>query len=135
MTVLDRVFFRPMPPAFVSVTRLSTLLTSPPLAGRYGRLRGEIPTGINVLVDGNNYAATVNADGTWTIAQGVITPVLAVDTYDVTATASFTGGPDVVDPTSGELIVESAMSAYEVGPGTDVAYGSSVSGVAYGFKP
>lgn len=134
-SVLDRTFLRPMNGLFIRVDRKATSDTSPEMTGRYSRLRGASPSSISVVVDGNSYPATINADGTWSVSQGTISPALTIgQTYDITATATYSGGETVVDRTTDELHIQSSLAAYEAGSGSGVAYGSSASGVAYGFK-
>ena len=133
--IKDRVFLRPMTSTFVRINRQTTSELSPEITGSYGRFRGDIPVSISVTVDGNSYPATVNPDGTWSIAQGVISPdLVSGTTYDVTAIATYPSGDTVADRTVDELTIEAPLVAYEAGPNTDIAYGSSTTGTAYGFN-
>lgn len=56
-----------------------TRLRSPALRGRVGRPDSVI----HVIIEGNNYVATNNGDGTWTLPAGIIQPDLADGVYDV----------------------------------------------------
>ena len=62
---------------------------------------------ILVEVNGFNYVATNNGNGTWTLADNVITPNLIDNTYDVIATATDTAGNIGIDLTTDELIIDS----------------------------
>jgi hypothetical protein len=70
---------------------------------------------IEVLVDGNSYAATNNGGGTWTLADGAVS-ALADGTYNVTANATDLAGNTGTDGTSGELLVDTIGPAVTVTP-------------------
>ena len=61
---------------------------------------------IDVTVDGATYRATNNGNGTWTLADDVITPALAHGQYDVLATATTKLCDSAIDFTTGELNVD-----------------------------
>lgn len=60
---------------------------------------------INVTIDGNNYIATNNGDGSWTIAAGTITPDLAEGTYEVAVSASDLALNTATDASNNELVI------------------------------
>lgn len=86
----------------VAITPLTTMDTSPALAGTVS----DPAATIDVAVDGSNYAATNNGDGTWSLAQGTITPALAVGTYDVVVTATDALLNEGTDGTTNELVIQ-----------------------------
>ena len=88
-----------------TVTALVTADTTPELNGLLGTANPAAT--VSVTVDGNVYAATNNADGTWTLADGTITPALAIGTYDVDVTVT-DGGDMGSDLTTNELTIQSA---------------------------
>lgn len=61
---------------------------------------------IQVTVDGNGYAATNNADGTWTLADNTISPLLTEGIYNVSVTATDTVGNIGSDSTIDELEID-----------------------------
>jgi len=89
-----------MPPS-VSVDPLTTIDTTPPLSGEV-----EVGASVEVTVGGATYPATNHGDGTWTLADNVITPGLIGGTYNVTATATDSVGNVGVDDTTGELFID-----------------------------
>jgi hypothetical protein len=98
----------------VTVTSLGTQDTTPPLSGTV-----DDPTAtIQVTVNGANYSATNNGDGTWTLADNTITPALAVGVYEVTATATDTAGNVGTDATTNELTIRSKTLVTDVWGGT-----------------
>ena len=85
----------------VTVVFLATNDTTPELTGT---VNDTVAT-IFVTVDGNGYAATNNADGTWKLADDTISPALAVATYDVAVTATDAAGNVGSDGTTDELTI------------------------------
>ncbi len=82
----------------VTVDPLTTTDTTPELTGTVSYSAATV----QVTVDGNTYAATNNGNGTWTLADDMISPALAIGIYDVVAEADAGGGP-VSDGTTNEL--------------------------------
>ncbi len=87
----------------VTVDALTTTDTTPELTGTV--VDTDPATTVEVTVNGIAYAATNNGDGTWTLADNTITPALADGTYDVTVTATDTGGNIGTDATVNELVI------------------------------
>ena len=94
----------------VTVGELTTNDTTPELTGA---VDDEDAT-VVVTVDGDDYAATNNGDGTWTLADGEITPALAEGTYDVGVTATDLAGNDGTDATDDELVVDTTAPTVTV---------------------
>ncbi len=67
---------------------------------------------IELTVGGNTFPVTNNGDGTWTLAQGSITPNMVEGTYDVVLTATDSLGNSGSDATTDELTVD--LTAPEV---------------------
>ncbi len=88
----------------ITIDTYATSITSPQLTGTIDDANATI----DIEVDGSNYAATNNADGTWTLAAGQITS-LADATYDVIATATDQSGNIGTDGTSDELIISQTV--------------------------
>ena len=94
----------------VTVDTLTTNNTSPQLTGTVD----DPAATINVNVDGNNYAAVNNGDGTWTLAAGSIAPALTDGTYDVAVSA--TNGEVGTDSTTNELVIDTTGPTVTVTP-------------------
>ncbi|MCY2931050.1 MAG: cadherin-like domain-containing protein, partial [Planctomycetota bacterium] len=60
---------------------------------------------IAVTVGGQTYPAVNNGDGTWTLADDVVSPALGRGVYDVQVTATDDAGNHGADATTNELIV------------------------------
>ncbi|MFP6767199.1 MAG: Ig-like domain-containing protein, partial [Planctomycetaceae bacterium] len=88
----------------VTVDLLTTNDTTPALSGTVD----DTAAGIVVTVDGQTNAATNNGDGTWTLADGMLT-VLAEGTYDVSVTATDPVGNAGTDATLDELLIDSSL--------------------------
>lgn len=87
----------------VSVDPLVTADTTPALSGGVN----DPSASVEVTVDGNSYAAVNNADGTWDLADGVITPALAVGVYDVEVEATSADGDHTgINQSTDELEIE-----------------------------
>jgi glucose/arabinose dehydrogenase len=86
----------------VTVNALATNDRTPPLSGTVS-LAGAT---IQVTVNGITYNATNNGNGTWSLADNVISPALADGTYDVRVTATSLSNPIGVDATSNELVID-----------------------------
>lgn len=85
----------------ITVNSLTTTSVSPELTGTVD----DTTATVSVNVNGTDYPATNNGDGTWTLPAGTISPDLAVGVYDVAASATNTQGTGV-DVTVNELTVE-----------------------------
>jgi len=92
----------------VRVDALSTDDTTPELTGTVS----DPGVAITVSVDGADYAATNNGDGTWTVADGTVA-ALAEGTYDVTATATVSG-LEATDNTTDELVIDTTAPTVTV---------------------
>jgi len=91
----------------VAVDSLVTTDSTPSLSGEV-----DDPTAtIQVSVDGNTYPAVNNGDGTWTLDDDTISPLLDPGIYDVAVVATNVDGYGV-DGTVNELVV---ISPYVVG--------------------
>ena len=88
----------------VTIDPLTTASGSPELTGTV--TDDDPATAITVTVDGNDYSATNNGDGTWTLAAGTISPDLTDGVYDVQITGEDSSGNVGVDNTSDELTVD-----------------------------
>ena len=88
----------------ITVDTYGTSITSPQLTGTVD----DVLATISVDVDGNNYPATNNGDGTWTLAAGLIAS-LADGTYDVVAYASDQAGNLGTDATTDELVISQSV--------------------------
>ena len=84
------VSIKPATGVTATVDPLSTADTTPQLTGTVS----DPAATIDVTVDGNNYVATNNGDGTWTLADNTISPALTEGIYDVAVTV--TGGSETV---------------------------------------
>jgi len=85
----------------VTVDTLTTNDDTPPLTGTID----EPDATISVNVDGTDYPATNNGDGTWTLADDTIAPALGEGTYDVAVTATDPAGNVGTDATTDELTI------------------------------
>lgn len=88
----------------VTVNTLTTADNRPQLTGTVSDITATVSINVNAL----NFAATNNGNGTWTLADNAITPALADNTYNVTATATDTLGNSATDGTTNELRVLTA---------------------------
>ncbi len=91
------------------VVTVDTLLTndnSPSLSGTVD----DPAAAISVTVDGNTYDATNNGDGTWMLADNIISPALSDGTYDVTVTATDAASNVGTDSTTDELIIDTTSN-------------------------
>ena len=85
----------------VTVDSLNTSDSTP-------QLRGTVDDNgatIAVTVDSNTYTATNNGDGTWTLADNTISPVLSGGTYDLVIAATDSAGNVGNDSTTNELAI------------------------------
>ncbi len=100
-----------------TVDALVTTDTTPELTGTLADGGGSDVNNatINVNVDGADYAATNNADGTWTVADGAIA-ALAEGTYEVVVTVTDEGGNTGTDVTTDELVVDTTDPVVTVDP-------------------
>lgn len=84
----------------ITVDTYATSITSPQLTGTIDDANATI----DIEVDGSNYSATNNTDGTWMLNAGDIAS-LTDGTYDVVATATDQSGNTGTDVSSDELII------------------------------
>ncbi|MEL6561157.1 MAG: LamG-like jellyroll fold domain-containing protein, partial [Bacteroidota bacterium] len=96
----------------VSVTSEVTQVVSPAING----LTDDNSATINVTVDGNDYIATNNGDGSWTVAAGTITPDLTEGTYEIIVNASDLALNNSTDATNNELIIVGNPVATDANP-------------------
>jgi len=89
-------------PPVVTVDPLGTNDPSPALTGTVDDSNATI----EITVDGRAYAAINNGDGTWTLPDDTIAPLLADGTYDVEAAATNQAQLTGHDGSSGELTVD-----------------------------
>jgi hypothetical protein len=94
----------------VTVNLLTTNDTTPELTGTVD----DTAATIQVTVNGNNYAATNNGDGTWTLADNTIAPALAEGVWEVAVTATDGAGNVGSDGTTNELTVDTTASTVTV---------------------
>lgn len=96
----------------VAVNFLKTGDGTPQLTGTV-----DDPTAVvTVNVNGKDYLAVNNGDGTWTLPDNTIDPALPNSTYEVTATAKDPLGNTGVDATTNELIVDTTLPQVIVTP-------------------
>ncbi len=88
----------------VTVSALTTTDYTPALNGTVS----DPAATVRVTVGGQTYIATNNGDGTWTLADNIISPALAVGTYDVYVTATDPVGNVGVDASVDELVINRA---------------------------
>jgi len=93
----------------VSVDELRTNDTTPELTGRVD----DPAATIVVAVDGNDYNAVNNGDGTWTVPDNTVA-ALNDGTYDVLATATNAQGNNTTDTTADELTIETVVPGVTV---------------------
>ena len=85
----------------VGVDGLITNDTTPALTGTVD----DSTAVVSVTVDGQTVSATNNGDGTWSVADDVLS-ALSEGTYDVSVVASDSAGNEGSDGTSGELVID-----------------------------
>ncbi len=86
----------------IGVTAQATNNTSPQIKGTVN----DSTATIMVTVNGQDYPATNNGDGTWMLASGAISPALGEATYDVVAKATDAAGNNGTDATLDELVID-----------------------------
>jgi hypothetical protein len=97
----------------VTVDPITSNDTSPQLTGTI-----DDPTAtVIVTVNGIDYIAVNNGDGTWTLPDDTINSALSEGTYDILVTATDGTGNPGTDPTIDELVIESTDSSEESGSG------------------
>ena len=94
----------------VGVDIASTNETSPEISGTID----DAAASVSVDVDGSSYTAEVFADGTWSVAEGTVSPPLGNGTYDVVATATDLAGNSSSDATIDELQIDATAPAVTV---------------------
>ena len=72
---------------------------------------------VTVTVNGTDYTATNNGNGTWTLADNTITALLD-GSYDIVVTATDTAGNNGSDGTTNELTVDTTAPTITVTPQT-----------------
>ena len=106
----------------VTVDSLTTFDTTPALTGTVN----DTSASIEVTVDGNNYAATNNGDGTWSLADNTISPALGGGTYEIAVTATDTAGNIGNDSSSDEVTIAIAgVTITQTNSSTDVGEGGA----------
>jgi serralysin len=88
-------------PPVVTVNALTTSDATPALSGTIDDPNATI----EVQVNGQILTATNNGDGTWTLADNLLSP-LADGTYDVQVSATDLAGNTGTDTSTGELVIE-----------------------------
>ncbi len=101
-------------PPVVGVDTLTTSDQSPQLTGTVVDADPAIDVTVTVNVNGFDFAATNNGDGTWTLADNTITPALADGTYDVSVSATDSGGNTGNDGTTNELTIDTTAPTVTV---------------------
>ena len=86
----------------VTIDFLTTTDSTPELTGTVD----DNTATVFVTLGGNTLTATNNQDGTWTLADNVISQILADGTYDVVLTASDPVNNTSNDTTSNELVID-----------------------------
>lgn len=87
----------------VAIAPLMTSDSTPPLTGTV-----DDPTAaVTVTLNGESYAAVVDGNGNWTVADDTIDPPLTDGTYDVVVEATDAVGNVGIDATEDELVVDS----------------------------
>lgn len=97
------VAFDPVAPV-VTVDALTTQDTTPPLSGTVD----DPDASIEVSVGEQTVSATNDGDGTWSLGDGTLTPLVA-GTYDVVVTATDTLGNTATDDSTDELVIEGGI--------------------------
>ena len=98
-------------PPTVTVNSLSTGDTTPPLTGTVN----DNTATVFITVSGRTYSAVNNGNGTWTLADNMIAPALAVGAYNVTAEAVDLAGNFGVDATTNELTITGGVDPLVAG--------------------
>ncbi len=94
----------------ITVNNLSTNDRRPPLTGTVN----DNTATISITVGGQTRAATNNGNGTWTLADNLISPNLADNTYNVAATATDSLGNAGNDATTNELVIDATAPTITV---------------------
>jgi len=89
-------------PPVITIHTVFTQNRSPQLTGNID----DNTASIKINVNGQEYNATNNADGTWTLNAGIISPNLSDGIYDIIAKATDTTGNTGQDSTNNELTVD-----------------------------
>ncbi len=108
----------------VTVSVLITNDTTPALSGTVS----ENDVTLVVTVDGIDYPATNNNDGTWTLADDTITPPLAEGDYNVTVVATDALGNMGTDTTADELRIDTTAPTLTVTPRLTTSASPALSG-------
>jgi hypothetical protein len=116
----------------VTVTALTTSDTTPELTGTID----DSTATIAVTVAGNEYDATNNGNGTWTLADNTITTALAVGTYDFAVSATDAAGNVETDGSSNELeITQTVLDKVFYGTaGSDTVTGNELDNIIWGIS-
>ncbi|MBV6646771.1 MAG: hypothetical protein KI790_15040 [Cyclobacteriaceae bacterium] len=94
----------------VTVNVLATNDNTPALSGTIS----DSTASVEVTIDGSSYSATNNQDGTWLLADDLISPALADGFYDVMATATDTLLNADSDATNNELFIDATAPVVTV---------------------
>lgn len=92
----------------VTVNTLTTNVLSPELSGDID----DTNASISVAINSNSYNATNNGNGTWTLAEGAISPDLTDAIYEVGVVAMDAVGNLGMDQTNDELTVDTTSPVF-----------------------
>ncbi len=114
-TSTDNSVTRDTAPPVITVNAVTTTDTTPALGGTID----DTSAPIEVTVGGTTYAATNNANGTWILADNVISPALVDGTYNVVASATDVAGNNGSDSTTDELTVNTSLLTVTINQAAD----------------
>lgn len=97
----NSVHFDNTPPT-AAVANLTTSDTTPVIEGT----TNDPEATITVTIDGNNYTAVNNGDGTWTLPDNTVSPALADGSYDITITATDPAGNQTTETVTDALTID-----------------------------
>ena len=97
------------------INTLSTLDTTPPLSGTVD----DATATLEVTIDGKMYVAANGGDGTWLLADGVITPSLKAGVDDVGIMATDIAGNSQLDTSTNEVTITGLLSIAKTADGTE----------------
>ncbi|MER2491391.1 Ig-like domain-containing protein, partial [Catenovulum sediminis] len=113
----------------VVINSLQTNDTSPALSGTVE----DVEAIISVTLDGQNYDAVNNADGTWMLADGTVS-ALADGIYDVEVSATDTFGNVASDSTTAELEIDATKpSGFSIDIEQSLIYASNDTAMSFVF--
>ncbi len=99
-------------PPVVSVDLTPTNDTTPRLTGKVN----ELTVIITVTIAGKTYTAVNNGDGTWTLADNVISPALPIGTHDVVLTATDLAGNVYQGTTTNVVLIDLVAPVGTINP-------------------